>query len=159
MATKQELVGGLEFLIQEGKRIGAGLDDAGWAKVQDGDGWKNKEVLAHVGAIGTIVVPFITNIANAAPAADGAAGMDIDALNAQLVGARVGKSVQELVDEIDAAYTGVIGWVKGQPDDFFQQKRTMAGYVDVPISDLMQRMVVLHGLSHIYSAYSATMYS
>jgi hypothetical protein len=27
----------------------------------------------------------------------------------------------------------------------------------VPVSDIMQRMVVLHGLSHIYSAYAATM--
>lgn len=158
VTTKQELIGGLEYLIQEGKRVSSSLDEAGWARVQDGDGWKNTEVLAHVAAIGTIVVPFVTNIANAAPSADGAAGMDINALNAQLVGARAGKSVQELADEIESAYTGVINWVKSQPDDFFQQKRTMAGYVDVPVADLMNRMVVLHGLSHVYSAYAATMF-
>jgi hypothetical protein len=28
--------------------------------------------------------------------------------------------------------------------------------VDVPVSDLIDRLVVLHGLAHIYSAYAAT---
>lgn len=157
MATKQELVGGLEFLIQEGKRIGAGLDEAGWAKVQDGDGWKNKEVLAHVAAIGTIVAPFVQNFGAASQGTDTGSGVDIDAMNAGLVAARAGKSVQELVDEIASAYAGVIEFVKSQPDDFWAQKRTFAGYVDVPVADLVHRMVVLHGLAHIYSAYAATM--
>lgn len=157
MTTKQELVNGLEFLIQEGKRAGASLDDAAWAKVQDGDGWKSKEVLAHVAGIGTIVAPFVQNMANAAPGADGGPGIDIDALNASLVSARAAKSVPELVDELAQNYGGVIDFVKGQPDDFWQQKRSIGGYKDVPVADLVHRMVVLHGLSHIYSAYSAVM--
>jgi hypothetical protein len=157
MATKQELTNGLQFLIDEGKRIGSSLDEAGWAKVQDLDGWKNKEVLAHVAAIGTIVVPFMGNFANSAPGTDNQAGVDINALNAQLVAARAGKSVPELVDEIESAYKGVIEFVKGQPDDVLAQKRTFGGYVDVPMSDLMHRLVVLHGVAHIYSAYAATM--
>jgi hypothetical protein len=157
LATKQELVDGIQFLIQEGKRIGASLDENGWAKVQDHDGWKNTQVLAHVASIGTIVPMFAQNILNAAPGSDGGAGVDIDALNAQLVGARAEKSVQELVDEIESSYKGVIEFVKNQPDDALTRKVTFRGYVDVPVSDIMQRMVVLHGLSHIYSAYAATM--
>jgi hypothetical protein len=157
MATKQELINGLEFLIQEGKRLGGGLDDVAWAKVQDGDGWKNKEVLAHVAAVGTIVAPFVQNFGAASQGTDTGTGVDIDTLNAGLVGARAGKSVQELVDEIASAYGGVIEFVKSQPDDFWAQKRTFRGYVDVPVADLVQRMVVLHGLAHIYSAYAATM--
>jgi hypothetical protein len=94
---------------------------------------------------------------NSAPGADGQAGVDINALNAQLVGARAGKPVQELVDEIESAYKAVIEFVKSQPDDVLAQKRTFGGYVDVPSSDLLQRMVVLHGVAHIYSAYAATM--
>jgi hypothetical protein len=157
MATKQELLTGLQFLIDEGKRIGASLDDAGWAKVQDHDGWKNKEVLAHVASVGTIVPMFAQNMISSAPGTDNGAAVDIDTLNAQLVGARAGKSVQELVDEIEAAYKGVIEFIKSQPDDVLMQKATFRGYVDVTLGDMMQRMVVLHGLSHIYSAYAATM--
>jgi hypothetical protein len=155
VTTKQELIGGIEFLIQESKRIGATVDDAGWLKVQDGDGWKNTQVLAHVAGISSIVVPFVTNMAGAGPDANSGAGLDIDALNAGLVGARAQKSVVELVDEIDVGYRGVIEWAKQQPDDFFMQKRSFAGYQDVPLGDLAMRMVVLHGLSHIYSAYTA----
>lgn len=157
MATKQELIGGLELLIQEGKRIGGALDDAAWVKVQDNDGWKNKEVLAHVAAIGTIVAPFVQNFGAASQGTDTGTGVDVDTMNAGLVAARAGKSVQELVDEIASAYGGVIEFVKSQPDDFWTQKRTFRGYVDVPVGDLVQRMVVLHGLAHIYSAYAATM--
>jgi len=159
MATKQEIISGIEFLIQEGKRVGATMDADGWAKVQDHDGWKNTEVLAHVAAIGSIVVPFVTGMANAAPEANAGDGVNIDQLNAGLVGARAGKSVQELVDEIESGYRGVIDWVRQQPDDFFQQKRSFLGYHDVPLGDLAMRMVVLHGLSHIYSAYSAVAFS
>lgn len=155
MATKQDIIEGLEFLIKEGKRIGATVDADGWAKVQDHDGWKNTEVLAHVAGLAGIVVPFVTNMANAGAEANTGAGVDIDALNAGIVGARAQKSVDELVGEIESGYRGVIDFVKQQPDDFFQQKRSFAGYVDVPVGDLLVRMVVLHGLSHIYSAYAA----
>jgi hypothetical protein len=159
MATKQDIVNGLEFLIQDGKRIGETMDADGWAKVQDGDGWKNTEVLAHVTAISSIVVPFVTNMVNAGPETNTGAGVNIDTLKAMLVGERASKSVQELVGEIDTGYRAVIDWVKQQPDDLFQQKRSFAGYQDVPLGDLAMRMVVLHGLSHIYSAYTAVAFS
>jgi hypothetical protein len=159
MATKQEIVSGIEFLIQESRRIGETMPESGWAKVQDGDGWKNTEVLAHVAAISGIVVPFVTNMANAGEGVNSGAGVDIDALNAGLVGARAGKTVPELVAEIDQGYRAVIGWVQQQPDDFFAQKRSFLGYEDVPLGDLAMRMVVLHGLSHIYSSYSAVAFS
>jgi hypothetical protein len=159
MTTKQELIDGLEFLIQEGRRIGDTMDDAGWAKVQDHDGWKNTEVLAHVAGLSSLVVPFVTGMVNADAGSNAGAGVDIDALNAGLVGARAQKSVDELVGEIETGYRGVIEWVKQQPDDFFAQKRSFLGYQDVPLSDLAMRMVVLHGLSHIYSAYTAVAFS
>jgi hypothetical protein len=85
--------------------------------------------------------------------------MDIDQFNAGLVGARAGKSVDELVCEMETGYRGVIDWVKQQPEDFFAQKRSFLGYQDVPLSDLAMRMVVLHGLSHIYSAYTAVAFN
>ena len=159
MASKQEITDGIEFLIQEARRIGDTMDAAGWVKVQDHDGWKNTEVLAHIASISSIVVPFVTNMATAGPEVNAGAAVDIDALNAGLVGARAQKPVPELVAEIEAGYRGVIGWVNQQPEDFFAQKRSFMGYQDVPLGDLAMRMVVLHGLSHIYSAYSAVAFS
>jgi hypothetical protein len=155
MATKQEIIDGIELLIREARRIGETMPADGWAQVQDHDGWKNTEVLAHVASISSIVAPFVTNMANAGAEANTGAGVDIDALNAGLVGARAQKSVPELVAEIETGYRGVIDWLNQQPDELLQQKRSFAGYHDVPLSDLAIRMVVLHGLSHIYSAYAA----
>jgi hypothetical protein len=31
---------------------------------------------------------------------------------------------------------------------------TAGGYKDIPLSDILNRMVILHGLAHIYSVYS-----
>jgi mycothiol maleylpyruvate isomerase-like protein len=159
MTTKQELISGIEFLVQEGKRIGSSLSDADWEKVIDQDGWRGKQALAHVASIGTIVPMFVNGMANQKPGDDAGAGVDVDQLNAGLVGARAGKSVQELVDEIDSGYRDVIKFVDSQPDEFWNRKATFMGYKDVPLIDLGMRMIVLHGLSHIYTAYSAVAFN
>lgn len=155
--TGADLVRGIEFLIQEARRIGENLGDAHWDKTESMDGWKNRQVLAHLAGIGTIVVPFATNIAAAQPSADGGQGVDIDALNAGLVAARADKSVPQLVEELATAYAGVIDWIKAQPEDMWSQPRTFAGYRDVPMGDIFMRMIVLHGLGHIYASYSTVM--
>lgn len=159
MTTRDELIGGLQFLVQEGQRMGADLTEDQWAKAVDFDGWKNKEVLAHVASIGTIVVPMMSAWQNAEPGADVFGGVDINALNAQLVAARAGKPIGEITDELAKAYGGVIDWLRTVPDEALERRLTVAGYKDTPAADVMMRMVVLHGLSHVYSGYSAIMNS
>jgi hypothetical protein len=155
MATKDEIVGGLQFVIQEAARMRDALSEDEWSRASDMDGWKNRQILAHLAGVGGIVIPFAGNLANAAPGTDGAAGVDIDALNSAMVAQRAEKSVPELVDEIRANYNAVADWLRGQPDDLLAKRVTVGGYKDVPFGDLLMRMVVLHGLGHIYSAYSA----
>ena len=155
MATKSELTAGLEFLIQESKRLAGSLSEADWAKAEDMDGWKNTQVLAHVAGVGTIVVPFLTAMGNAPAGADTTGGTDINALNATLVGQREGKSPAELAEEVEKGYRGVIEFVRTAPPDLLERHATAGGHKDLPISDLMMRMVVLHGLGHVYSAYAA----
>lgn len=159
MATKAELISGLELVIQEGKRVAGALSGEQWAKTVDLDGWKNQEVLAHVASVGTLVQPMIGAWANAPAGADVGAGLDINALNEQLVAARRDKSIAELADEIATTYAGVIEFVKNAPDDLMTRQITIMGYKDVEASDLLVRMVILHGLAHIYSAYSSVMMS
>jgi hypothetical protein len=155
MATKEEIIGGIELLIQEGKRVAAALTPEDWARTQDMDGWKNNEVLAHVASVGGLVGPMVQGMTNAAEGANAGAGIDIDALNAAMVGQRKDKSIDDLATEISTAYTQVIEFIRNTPDETLAKKASFRGYVDVPVSDLMMRMVVLHGLAHIYGAYSA----
>lgn len=157
MATKDEVVRGLEMLIQEGNRIANDLTDAQWSLVVDMDGWKNMEVLAHVAGIGGIVAPMVGGLTNAPAGTDALASLDIDQINAGIVAARAGKSAKELASELEAAYRGVIDFVNNAPDDLLAKRVTALGYKDVPVSDIAVRMVVLHGLAHIYSVYSSVM--
>jgi len=160
MATKDELIHGLEFLIQESRRIAASLNNEDWAKVVDPDGWTGTQVLAHVAGVGTIIPPFVNAIANAPAGTDAMGGTgNIDAMNAGLVGARAGKTPQELAEEIATAYNSVIEFVRGVPDDFLEKRGTAGGHKDVRLGDLMMRMVVLHGLAHVYSVYSSVFFA
>jgi len=65
MATKDDLISGLEMLIREGRRAAADLTDDQWSNMVDFDGWKNREVLAHVASLGPIVQPMLTSFVSA----------------------------------------------------------------------------------------------
>jgi hypothetical protein len=157
VATKAEIIKGLELLIQEGHRIANDLTDAQWSLVVDLDGWKNKEVLAHIAGIGAVVVPMVSGMANAPAGADALGAVNIDQMNAGIVASKAGKSAKELADELDTAYSGVIEFVKNAPDELLAKRITAGGHKDVPISDIAVRMVSMHGLAHIYSVYSSVM--
>lgn len=155
MATKDELIKGLEVLIQEARRIAADLSEQQWEHVVDPDGWRNKEVLAHVAGIGAIVVPLVAALASAPAERDITTGNDLDAMNAGIVIARSGKSAAELAGEVARNYSAIIEYVRTAPDETLQKHATMGGHKDMPISDLLMRAIVLHGIGHIYSVYSS----
>ena len=159
MATKEDIISGLELLIREGNRIANDLTPDQWNTVVDMDGWKGVEVLSHVAGIGSLVAPMVGGMAGAPAGSDSFAAFDIDQINAGIVAARAGKSAKELAAELEASYRGVIEFVKNAPDDLMAQRVTVSGYKDIPVSDIAVRMVIMHGLAHIYSVYSAIMNS
>lgn len=119
----------------------------------------NKEVLAHVASIGTLVPQMASGFATAGPGNDAMATIDINQLNAAMVGQRAGKSATELADELESAYTGVIKFVKEAPDEQLTTRVTAGGHKDIPMSDILNRMVVLHGLGHVYSVYMSVFFA
>jgi hypothetical protein len=159
MATRTELIDGLEMLIQESRRLATDLKPDQWEHVVDLDGWKNKEVLAHIASIGTLVPQMAGGFASAGPGNDAMASIDIDQLNAAMVGQRAGKSATELMDELATAYAGVIKFVEEAPDDLLTTRVTARGHKDIPMSDILNRMVVLHGLGHVYSVYASIFFA
>lgn len=159
MATRDELITGVEMLIREGRRLATDLGPQQWEQVVDLDGWKNKEVLAHVASVGTLVPQMAGGLANAEPGTDAMAAIDINQLNAAMVGQRAGKSATELADELETAYKGVIKFVHDAPDDLLTKRATAGGHKDIPMSDILNRMVVLHGLGHVYSVYGSVFFA
>jgi hypothetical protein len=159
MTSREELIQGLELLIQEGRRVAADLTAEQLEKAVDVDGWKGREMFAHVAGVGGMVAPMVTGLSNAPAGTDALAAIDIDQLNAALVAQRAGKTPHELADELAANYRAVIDFVRTAPDDLLNRKATARGYTDVPVSDLVNRMAVLHGLAHIYSVYASVFWS
>lgn len=154
MATKQQLIEGIETLIQESRRLSTALTDEQWLTVVDLDGWKNREVLAHISGIGGMVVPMLGGILAAPAGTDAFAGINIDQINAGIVGARADKTAAELAEEAATVYKGVIDYLRGADDETLVRRVTVLGYKDVEAGDILMRMVILHGLAHIYSVYS-----
>ena len=78
---------------------------------------------------------------------------------AAMVAQRAGKGAKELADELETAYRGVIKFLEEAPDDLLTTHATAGGHKDLPMSDIMNRMVVLHGLGHVYSVYASVFFA
>jgi hypothetical protein len=160
MATRDELISGVEMLIAESRRIASVLTDDDWARAVDPDGWNGAQVLAHIAGVGTVIPMFVNALASAPAGTDAMGGTgNVDTMNAGFVNARTGRSPAELAEEIAAAYGGVIEYLRGVSDDLLLKRGTAGGHRDVPLGDLMMRMVILHGLAHIYSVYGSVFYA
>ena len=102
-----------------------------------------------------MVVPMVGGILQTPAGTNAFAAINIDQINAGVVGARADKTAAELAAEATTVYRGVIDFVKGADEAMLTQKVTVQGYKDVEAGEVLMRMVILHGLAHIYSVYSA----
>ncbi len=154
MTTREDLVDGLKMILREGQRITSGFEPDDW-KIQvhddEGGGWNRKQVYCHVTAIGEIAPSMAPNLASVPEGGDAGAGVDLNAMNAQLVAAKEALSESELMDAFTTAYEKLIEFVREAPEEQLQaQTRFLA--VSGSVADVVDSLIVLHGLSHIYSA-------
>lgn len=151
--TKNDLIDGLRVALREGMRVTSAFGPDDWKRPALGDeeGWNRKQVYSHLTALAEITPGFVGGLANAAPGQDGAAGIDINALNAQMVAAKEQLSTQELVKAFETGYSKLIDFVQAMPDD--QLNRTAKfGALEGQLSDILDGVLVLHSVAHIYGA-------
>ncbi len=154
MATQEEIVRGLELIVQEAKRTTGVFADGHWERQVPG-GWTVKQLYAHLAAVADIVPGFAGMLAQAPKDTALLTTIDIDNLNNQGVQARAAKSPQELVADVVKGYEGLIAFAKQAPQELLDS--TARFWADpMPVSDVMATAIVLHGLHHIYEAASAT---
>ncbi len=152
--TKEDLTTGLRTVLREGARVMSGFGPDDWTRRAldaDEDGWNRKQVYCHVTALAEITPMFIGGLASAAEGADGAAGMDINAVNAQLVAGKAQLSEAELMQSFATNFEKLIDFVQGMPEEQLQGRRKF-GELEGPLSDLMDSILVLHSMAHIYGA-------
>ncbi len=152
MTTRGDLIDGYRMIIREAQRVTSSFSADDWAKPVHGDeGWNRKQIYCHLAATAEITPGFLGNLANAEEGADAGAGLDIDAFNAQMVAAKEDLSPEELIEALAAGYETLIEFTKNMPDEQLALKRRF-GAVEGTVGDLLDSVIVLHGLAHIYSA-------
>ena len=152
MTTREELIDGYRMIIREGQRVTSSFSADDWAKQVHGeDGWNRRQVYCHLAATAEITPGFLGNLAKAEEGADAGAGLDINALNAQLVAAKENLSPEELMKAFTAGWEALIEFTKSMTEEQLAMKRRF-GEVEGSVGDLLDSVIVLHGIAHIYSA-------
>jgi len=152
MATKQEIIEGLELTVTQAKRSTALFAEGEWDWKRAG-GWTPKELYSHLAAVAGMIPGFSQAMLAASEDQDLLQGMDIDQMNAQAVGSMTSMTTEQIMQAFEANYRKLIDFVKSVPDDQLNAKRRLASEA-VPVSDILGNAVMLHGLHHVYEAAS-----
>ena len=150
MATKEQIIDGLKYTVDQAKRTSAFFEDKEWDQKRPG-GWTPKEILSHVAVTAATIQQAGQMLLGAPEGADVAAGMDIAAMNAAGVASMEAMAPAQILQALELNYGKWIEWVQGLPDDVLAQKRTFLEY-NIPVSDVLNNLT-LHGLHHVYEAH------
>src|SRR5438132_59425 len=152
MATKEELIVGLEMTIAQAKRT-TSLFAEGEADWKRAGGWTPKEIYSHLAAVAGVIPQLGQGLAAAPEGTDIAQGMDINAMNAQAVGGMASMNFEQTMQAFETNYRTLIDYVKELPGETLDQKRRLFSE-SLQVSDILQNTVVLHRLHHVYEANS-----
>ena len=108
---------------------------------------------AHLAAVAAVIPRLGQGLAAAPEGTDIAQGMDINAMNAQAVGAMSAMTFPQVMETLETNYRKLIDYVKELPAGTLDQKRQFFSE-PIPVSDIIANTVVLHGLHHVYEANS-----
>jgi hypothetical protein len=155
MATREELIAGLELTVAQAKRTTALFAEGEWDDKRAA-GWTPMEIYSHLASVAAIVPNWSQSVMNLPEGADLAQGMDADRLNqmnAQSVAAMASMTPEQVMRTLEENYGKLIDFMKSIPDEQLNAKRRFFSEA-VPVSDILASSIVLHGLHHIYEAYS-----
>ena len=152
MATKQEIIEGLELTIAQARRTTALYAEGEW----DGNGppaWAPREVYSHLASVAAMIPGFSQAMIAAPEDRDLVDGLDVNSMNAQAVGSMSSMTPEQVMQAFEANYRKLIDFVKSVPDDQLNARRRFASD-PVPVSDIVGSNIMLHGLHHVYEAAS-----
>jgi hypothetical protein len=150
MATREEIIAGLEFTLAQAKRTTSAFAPDEWDTKRH-TGWTPKEIYAHLAAVSAMVPAFSAGMMAAPENSDMTAGMDINQMNEQSVNAMRGMEPAQIMQALEANYAKLIDFVKSLPEEQLNVKRSF-GPVPMPVSDVLANIVMLHGIHHVYEA-------
>lgn len=152
MATREEIIAGLELTVAQAKRTTALLAAGEWDEKRP-VGWTPKEIYVHLAAVAGMVPAFSQGMMAAPEDRDITAGMDINAMNDQAVKSMASLNPEQVLAAFESNYQKLIEFVKALPEEQLQTKRSFLSG-PIPVSDILASNIMLHGLHHVYEAYS-----
>ena len=150
MATREEIVDGLQMTVEQGKRTTALYGEGEWDAARPA-GWTPKQIYQHLGAVAGIVPQLAQGLMGAPEDLDIAQGMNINEMNEQAVAGAASASPEQIMVTFEENYGKLIEFVKSLPDDQLHQKRRFLSE-SIPVSDILATSIMLHGLHHVYEA-------
>lgn len=150
MATREEIITGLEFTVAQAKRTTSAFALDEW-DARRHTGWTPKEIYAHLAAVAGMVPAFSQGMMASPEDRDMSSGMDINQMNEQSVSAMRGMAPDQVMQAFAANYAKLIEFVKALPEEQLNVKRSF-GPAPMPVSDVLANVVVLHGIHHVYEA-------
>jgi hypothetical protein len=151
MATREELVAGLEMVVAQAKRTTLLFAPGEWDWKRAG-GWTPKEHYSHLATVAGMIPGFSAAMTNAPEEREMTEGMNIDQMNAQAVGAMAAMTPEQVMQTFEANYGKLIEFVKSMPDGQLSAKRRFLSD-PIPVSDILANVAVVHAVHHVYEAY------
>ena len=152
MATREDIIQALELTVREGKRTTSLFAEGEW-DAKRGSGWTPRQVYCHLAATAKIVPQLGAGLASASEDTDIAGGMDLNAMNAQAVGQMENMEPGQIMQAFETNYGELIDYVKNLPEEQLQARRRFLSE-SVPVSDILASSIGLHGIHHVYEAFS-----
>jgi hypothetical protein len=150
MATRDEIIKGLEFTIEQGKRTTSLYVEGEW-EWERACGWTPKQIFSHLAAVAQVVPQLSKGLEDAPETTDIGAGMDMNVMNEQAVSAMASMSPEQVMQAFETNYGNLIEFVKSIPEEQLQAKRSFLSD-PVPVSDILANAIMLHGIHHVYEA-------
>ena len=116
MATRDEIIEGLQFTVAQAKRTTSLFPEGEWDAKRE-VGWTPKEIYAHLAATAGIVPGFAGAMLAAPEDQDLAAGANINQMNDTAVAGMSSMTPEQVMQAFEANYGKLIDWVKTLPDD------------------------------------------
>ena len=99
MATREEIIAGLELTIAQAKRTTALYAEGEW-DWKRASGWTPREVYSHLASVAAMVPNFAQAMAAAGEEKDLIDGLDINSMNAQAVGSTSAMTLEVSASEL-----------------------------------------------------------
>ncbi len=151
MATREELMGGLQFVPAQARRVAGLLEAANEWDTRRVEGWTAKEMFVHVAATVGMMPKMGSNVLKASPETDIVDGLDIAEFNEQGVASMRSLDVKQAVEALSANCGKLSDWVKSLTDEQLESKHKFRG-MPMTMSDLLMTVTVMHPIHHLYEA-------